>query len=858
MMFTRRVPGKNHAEEQLVLPAIMVATAVVVVILSSFALYNDRTMTRAKFDEVHERLDSVGHITAWGVENWVHGQINLTDATHFAIENLKPGADPYDILSQPALAGSFFHAMYGDAEGRFTISPKRQMPDGYDPRSRPWYTAAADARTLVITDPYISASTGRLILTIARPVIKNGEVAGVVGNDVLVDKIVQLIQDEQMGGDEAVFLTDREGSILVHADSDMIGTNIGDLFDDVKPAISEEMQILKAGGKSKIITFAPIKGLNMVDWRIGMMMDRAEVSADVNAFRRSLVIAMAAACLLMIGGVGFVTRLMLVDPLIAARRQAEQASIAKSEFLASMSHEIRTPMNGVIGMSEVLQSTQLDEKQKMFVETIHKSGSALLTIINDILDFSKIEAGKMELDLAPFDLRSSVEDVAVLLGGAAREKKIELIVRCHPNLPARLIGDAGRIRQAITNMLGNAVKFTHEGYVLVDVTCQNVGGKSKVRVSIEDTGIGVPQDKIDKIFEEFTQAEGSTTRKYGGTGLGLSITRSLVRAMGGDIGVKSVFGSGSTFFFEIDLPIAEAEGEIATPAQVDLSGAKVLIVDDLDVNRKILEEQLESWGVKSKSASSGEEGLSMLREAVSRGDAYDAALIDFHMPVMDGAELAQKIKSDDRIKDTQIIVLSSVDSDGLAATFRKLGVSEFLTKPARSSALQASLCQAIVNERIEDLKSKAQQAEPVKQNAIDSSDDASKPSILVAEDNLINQFVMKNMIDESRFSITFANDGRKAFNAYQYKNFDIIFMDISMPEMDGTEALKAIRAYEAKCNRRKTPIIAITAHAMAGDRDRLMELGFDDYLGKPIGQAQIEALIEKWGPRDKPAAKTGS
>ncbi|MEM6536805.1 MAG: ATP-binding protein, partial [Pseudomonadota bacterium] len=388
--------------------------------------------------------------------------------------------------------------------------------------------------------------------------------------------------------------------------------------------------------------------------------------------------------------------------LTKARSEADAANRSKSEFLANMSHEIRTPMNGVIGMAELLQSASLPPREKSFATTIHESGLALLTIVNDILDFSKIEAGKLELDPVPFDFHQAVDDVATLLGSGARQKKIDLSVRYDPSLPKRFIGDAGRLRQILTNLLGNAIKFTHEGSVVISVSGRETGDTALLRIEIDDTGIGIPQQTVATIFDKFTQAESSTTRRFGGTGLGLSITKSLVDAMDGKIGVKSVLGKGSTFWLELDLPIDASTAEssrVDEGSDASISGLRALIVDDLSVNRTILEEALVSVGVEAVSVSSGKDAIDEIMSSGQRG--FDVAIIDFQMPVMDGLGLAREIRHVNATN-IAIVVLSSVDDDKVRHEFKAIERLEYMTKPARIDEVKRVISGLISAHQIED------------------------------------------------------------------------------------------------------------------------------------------------------------
>ena len=387
----------------------------------------------------------------------------------------------------------------------------------------------------------------------------------------------------------------------------------------------------------------------------------------------------------------------LIADLRAARVAAERASEAKSMFLANMSHEIRTPMNGVLGMAELLAATKLSSRQQIFADTIHKSGAALLTIINDILDFSKIEAGKLELELAPFDLRASVEDVAALVASRAQEKQIEMIVRFQPGLPNVVIGDGGRIRQVVTNLVGNAIKFTNQGYVLINVSGEVSGDNADLRIEVTDTGVGISEEEIERIFDAFQQADATTTRKFGGTGLGLSISNRLIESMNGEIGVTSTMGKGSTFWFELTLPAKES-ADIAWLPTFEPNGQRVLVVDDIEVNRRILHEQLTSWGFDPVMAASGADALQRLEEAKNNNAPIDLAILDFHMPEMDGEELARRIRANADYDNVRLMALTSVDAGGDSRRFREIGVTAYLVKPVRGALLLETIAELLREE----------------------------------------------------------------------------------------------------------------------------------------------------------------
>jgi PAS domain S-box-containing protein len=548
-----------------------------------------------------------------------------------------------------------------------------------------------------------------------------------------------------------------------------------------------------------------------------------------------------------------------------ARQKAVLADRAKSEFLANMSHEIRTPMNGVLGMAELLSRADIGSKERTFVDIIVKSGNALLTIINDILDFSKIDAGQMVLDPAPFNLAEAIEDVATLVSTRAKEKDLELIVRIEPGLHDAYVGDIGRIRQIITNLLGNAVKFTDTGHVLVDVTGQEIGDRSRLLVKVIDTGIGIPADKVDLVFDKFSQVDASSTRRHEGTGLGLAITSRLVEMMDGQIGVESTEGEGSTFWFTLELPRAQtAIKERSMP--IDVTGARILIIDDNEVNRSILSEQMLAWGFDACACNSGPEGLSVLSAAHEMNIAVDCVVLDYQMPGMTGAEVARRIRMSPQIAHTPIVMLTSVDQSLMLNGTRQSDLDAQLIKPARSSVLLETLVRVIQKKRgdalpaeevgaqsdgdhpTQDLEAPHASPVPASLLAEEPQRDEREPGrldILVAEDNEVNQLVFTQILGETGYSFEIVSNGKLAVEAHRTRNPRMILMDVSMPEMSGLDATAAIRDRE-KVDGGHVPIIGVTAHALKGDRERCLEAGMDDYLSKPISPRALLDKISRW------------
>jgi signal transduction histidine kinase/DNA-binding response OmpR family regulator len=734
--------------------------------------------------------------------------------------------------SRPGIATTFL----AEPGGRLlAINPGTPGILGKDFSYRDWYRGVTTTGMPYVSEAYRSAATGEPLVTAAAAIVRdsNGGRLGILVAAYNLTTLQDFADRPGPGQPVALTITDQRGTVVASSRRDA-ATTVGRRADPAPQLLPDGQPDLVVGGRDVVATAA----VPDLGWTVSAEVTKKQAFAAVRTLRTTVLAIAGGLALVLLAGLWLQLRTLrararVEAELIDASEQAYEGARVKSEFLANMSHEIRTPMNGVLGMTELLLDTALSAEQREYAQTVHRSAESLLSVIDQILDFSKIEAGQVGIESVDFNLRSCVDDAVGLLARQADERGLELVVLVQPDVPDRVRGDPGRLRQVLINLVGNAVKFTAVGEVAVRVA-PDTGAPGVLRFEVVDTGVGIPPEAQARIFDSFAQADASTTRRYGGTGLGLSISQKLVRLLGGDIGLTST-SAGTTFWFTACFQ-EPSEGPADLPA-VGLRGRRALVVDDNATNRLLLEQSLRGWGVEVELAVDGPSGLTAIRSATRAGEPFDVALLDFHMPGQNGMQLAKAIRREQPAGEPRLLLLTSGGTRGDAVGARRAGIDGYLTKPVRHAALYDTLTTVL------GLQGAPGSAPLVTTHALSERRAAARGRLLVAEDNPVNQMLAVRLLQGRGYSVDVAANGREAVEAVRRHRYAAVLMDCQMPEMDGYEATMAIRLLEGD---RHTPIIAMTAGALATDRAKSLAAGMDAHVSKPVRRDELWAALDLW------------